>query len=95
MALESTPIANFGKLVQVQEGKIERYYQRKDGKCVVFTVCCDCGLTHLEEFLPKKGYIRVRVWRDDTRTKEMHKSRRERSKKKNARKQNKASKKAF
>lgn len=70
------PRAKFGKLVQVEEGKAERYYTRKDGTAVVFTVCCDCGLTHIDEYLPRKTYIRVRAWRDEARTKKMRGNRR-------------------
>ena len=55
---------------QVSNGEIHRYYKRKSGACIVFTVCCDCGLTHLEEFVPRNTYIRVRVWRDEKKTKE-------------------------
>lgn len=53
---------------QVRDGEIHRYYKRKNGACIVVTICCDCGLTHVQEFIPKKRYVRVRVWRDDKRT---------------------------
>lgn len=62
------PHALFGKLEQVHDGQSIRYYKRKDGRAIVFTVCCHCKLTHLEEYLPRKTYIRVRAWRDDKRT---------------------------
>jgi len=54
---------------QVKNGEIHRYYLRKNRTAIVFTVCCDCGLTHMEEFLPRSTYIRVRVWRDEEGTK--------------------------
>lgn len=71
MAKDTKPKANFGKPIQVHDGEAHRYLLRKDGRNISYTVCCDCGLTHLEEYTPRKGYIRVRVWRDDDRTAEM------------------------
>lgn len=70
------PNAKVGKVEHVTPGKPVKYYLRKDGTAVVFTVCCDCSLTHLEEFTPKKTYIRVRVWRDDEKTKKFRKEKR-------------------
>jgi len=69
--MASKPKADFGKPVQVRDGEVHRYHIRKDGRAISYTICCDCGLTHLEEFVPKKTYIKVRVWRDDVRTAEM------------------------
>jgi hypothetical protein len=62
------PEAQFGKIKQVYDGQTHRYYTRRDGTAVVFTVCCSCKLVHLEQYLPRKTYIRVRAWRDDKRT---------------------------
>ena len=70
------PKAKFGKTEQAIEGKPHRYYSRKSGETVVYTVCCDCKLVHLEEFTPRKGYIKVRVWRDDQRTQRLRKGKR-------------------
>lgn len=69
------PKAEFGKLEQAIEGKAHRYHLREDGTAVAYTVCCDCGLTHLEEFKPMKKYLRVRVWRDEQRTTEQRRKR--------------------
>jgi histidyl-tRNA synthetase len=62
------PKAQWGKVEQVREGKSHRYYLRPDGTAVAYTICCDCGLTHLEEFKPEKRYIRVKVWREEELT---------------------------
>ena len=59
------PKAQWGKIEHVTEGKPHRYYLRPNGTAVAYTICCDCGLTHLEEFTPRKKYIRVRVWREE------------------------------
>lgn len=64
-----------GKTQQIYDGVVHRYSRRKDGTAVIYTVCCDCGLTHLEEFLPKRGYIRVRVWREEAITREVRRRR--------------------
>lgn len=74
------PKAQFGKPIQVSDGEIHRYPLRADGSAVSYTICCDCGLTHLEEFIPRKNYIRVRVWRDEDRTKEQRKRKRKKAK---------------
>lgn len=71
---EPKPDGKFGAPVQVHEAEPHRYKLRKDGKAVEYSVCCDCGLVHLEEFTPRKGYIRVRVWRDEDRTEEQRRS---------------------
>jgi hypothetical protein len=67
------PKAVIGRIEHVKPGQPIKYYRRKNGTAVVFTVCCDCALTHLEEFTPRKNYIRVRVWRDDEKTKKFRK----------------------
>ena len=59
-------------------GEPIRYAIRKGGFALVRTVCCDCKLVHLEEFTPRKTYIRVRVWRDDKLTEMLRKRKRER-----------------
>lgn len=63
------PKAAFGRVEQAIEGKAHKYHLRKDGTCVVYTMCCDCHLIHLEEFKMTKSYLRVRVWRDEEKTK--------------------------
>lgn len=70
------PPASFGKVQQVYDGVPERYWKRRNGAAVLFTVCCDCGLVHLEELTPRGRYIKARVWRDDKRTGEMRKRKR-------------------
>jgi hypothetical protein len=70
------PKAKHGKITQVLDGEVHRYSLRKGGSAVLYTVCCDCGLTHLEEFTPRKGYIKVRVWRDEARTKAQRRGKR-------------------
>lgn len=62
------PAVRFGKIEQVHDGQVLRYYKRKDGRALAYTICCSCALTHLEEFIPRKNYIRVRVWRDEEKT---------------------------
>ena len=71
--ISKKPRANFGKVEQVKEGVPHKYNLRPDGTAVAYTICCDCGLTHLEEFTPRKSYIRVRVWREDERTEHQRK----------------------
>jgi hypothetical protein len=73
---DSKPKAKFGKVEQAVEGQAHKYHTRKNGTTVVYTVCCDCGLVHLEEFVQKPKYLRVRVWRDDQRTQAIRKQRR-------------------
>ena len=63
------PKAKVGKIEHLSDGQVTRMYSRRDGRVVGYTICCDCGLTHLEELVPRKGYIRLRVWRDDRLTK--------------------------
>ncbi len=64
------------RAVHVYEGDSHKYYKRKNGAAVVIAVCCDCGLSHVEEFMPRKAYIRVRVWRDEKETKKFRGKRR-------------------
>jgi hypothetical protein len=67
--MDSTkPKALVGKIEQAHEGKRHRYYLRKNGSFVGYTICCDCGLTHLEEIKIRKQYLSVRVWRDEKLT---------------------------
>ena len=61
------------KIVQVEDGKAYPWKMRKDGTAVEVSICCDCSLVHIIEAQPRKGYIRMRVWRDDTRTKLLRK----------------------
>lgn len=63
------PEAEFGPVATAKEGVPDKYWFREDGTAVSYTICCDCGLVHLEEFKPMKRYLRVRVWRDEERTK--------------------------
>jgi hypothetical protein len=65
---QTKPKAVVGKVEQAQEGKTHRYFRRKNGTAVAYTICCDCGLTHLETFTPRKRYIAVKVWRDEKLT---------------------------
>ena len=68
--MDSTkPKAVVGIIEQAKEGTRHRYHLRKGGKFVGYTICCDCGLTHLEEISIKKRYLSVRVWRDEKLTK--------------------------
>jgi hypothetical protein len=69
------PKINFSKLVQVSEGKPYRWYKRNDGTFVEASVCCDCNLVHIVQLTPAKRYLTVRVWREDTKTKELRKRR--------------------
>lgn len=64
------PEALVGKIEHVSDG--QRVYQkyRRNGTVVMYTICCDCQLVHLEEFKPLKGGIRFRAWRDEGKTKE-------------------------
>lgn len=74
----SQPTALWGKVEQVHDGVPERYHRRKDGSTVIYTVCCDCGLVHKEEYVPHTTYLRVRAWRDEARTRRMRAIRRAR-----------------
>ena len=74
--MAAKPTASFGRPVQISDGETHRYHVRKDGRSITYTVCCDCNLVHLEEFTPRKGYIKVRVWRDDVKTAELRKKKR-------------------
>lgn len=65
-----------GKMTQVVDGKSYKWYERDDGTYVEVSVCCDCQLVHVIEMKPNKGYIRVKVWRDDEKTKELRKEKR-------------------
>lgn len=65
---EKEPKANFGKPIQIHDGEVDRWPLRKDGKAVGFSICCDCGLVHKEEYQARKRYVRVRVWRDEEQT---------------------------
>ena len=58
----------FGKIEQVTNGKAVRYYRQKDGRALAYEICCDCSLTHAVEIIPRKNYIRMRVWRDEEKT---------------------------
>lgn len=62
------PKALVGKIEHAVEGKRHRYHLRADGRFVGYTICCDCGLTHLEEISVRKRYLSVRVWRDEKLT---------------------------
>jgi hypothetical protein len=64
-----------GKLVQVVDGNPYKWYERKNGTYVEVSVCCDCQLVHIIEMKPNDGYIRVKVWRDDEKTKELREKR--------------------
>jgi hypothetical protein len=43
---------------------------------VVF-ICCDCGLAHKHEYIlpPKKGFMRIKMWRDNRTTAQMRRYR--------------------
>lgn len=58
----------FGTIYHVTDGETLRYHTRKDGRSLSYEICCDCCLAHRVEMLPRKNYIRVRVWRDDEKT---------------------------
>lgn len=67
------PKVRFGQTVQVQDGKAYRWYSRKDGTYVEASVCCDCSLVHIIEMKPNKRYLRVKVWREEDKTKALRK----------------------
>jgi len=62
------PLAAVGKIEHIEDGRTHRYYKRHNGSAVVYTICCDCNLVHLEKFTPRRGYIAVTVWREDDLT---------------------------
>lgn len=68
MKRREKPSARLGKIEDVDEGVSLRYHRRKDGSVVMHTICCDCCLVHLEQYIPNKHYITVKVWRDDANT---------------------------
>lgn len=55
--------------VQIVDGKVERWWKRKDGSARYHTICCDCGLTHDELIQSRGRYYAITVWRDEKRTK--------------------------
>jgi len=63
-------------IVQVEDGKTYPWKLRKDGTAVECSICCDCQLVHIIEAKPMRGYIRMRVWRDETKTQLLRKKRR-------------------
>lgn len=65
------PNAKLGKITQVDEGVALRYHRRKDGSVVMHTICCDCCLVHLEQYIVNKNYISVKVWRVDNATRKL------------------------
>lgn len=67
------PKAEWGVVTTAVEGKADKYFLRENGTAVAYTICCDCGLVHLEEYKPMGKYIRVRVWREEDKTKEQRK----------------------
>jgi hypothetical protein len=67
------PKVNFSNIFQVVDGKAYRWYKRVDGTYVEASVCCDCKLVHIMEIKPNKTYARVKVWRDEKKTKELRK----------------------
>jgi hypothetical protein len=69
------PKVKFGATVQVEDGKAYKWYPRKDGTYVEATVCCDCNLTHVVELKPNRGYLRVKVWREEEETNALRSSR--------------------
>jgi len=69
--MEKPKVRYSGKMIQVVDGKAYRWYKRDDGTYVEVSVCCDCQLVHTIEMKPNKKYMRVKVWRDDGKTKEL------------------------
>ena len=68
--MDSTkPKAVVGKVAHIEDGQRFRSHLRRNGKMVGYIICCDCGLTHLEEITVRKRYLSSRVWRDDKLTK--------------------------
>lgn len=53
---------------QVADGETLRIYKRKNGVAVVRTVCCSCGLTHIDLFKDTKRYLRSIGYRDQEYT---------------------------
>ena len=67
------PVQYSGKSVQVIDGQAYKWYMRDNGTYVEVSVCCDCQLVHTLELKPNKGYLRVKVWREDEKTNELRK----------------------
>jgi len=72
--MEKPKVRYSGKVVQVVDGQAYKWYKRKNGTYVEVSVCCDCQLVHVIEMKPNRKYIRVKVWRDDEKTKELRKN---------------------
>jgi hypothetical protein len=70
------PKINFSDVIQVKDGEPYRWYRRIDGTYVECSVCCDCQLVHTIEMKPNKRYMRVKVWREEEKTKELRKRKR-------------------
>ena len=61
------------KIVQVSDGQLLRHSYRKDGTSFVHNSCCDCGLVHLFQYIPRKRYLGIRAWRDVPLTRALRK----------------------
>ena len=66
------PKAKFGPIMQVKNGESYTIKLHK-GKVLDYDICCDCGLVHLTEYVPKKKSMQITVWRDDKLTKKQRK----------------------
>ena len=67
------PFAPLGKPQQIHPGVSYRTYRRKNGLAVVYNICCDCGLTHLEAIRVNKRYLTCYTWRDEAQTRKIRK----------------------
>ncbi len=74
--MQQPKLAKVGKVQQVLDGKTYRIHKRKNGSFVTYTICCDCGLTHLEEFKVRKNFISAKAWRVEKMTKQFRGKRR-------------------
>jgi hypothetical protein len=67
---DDTMLVPYGALVTAKT----EIHQNIDGEWVTpprknfYRACCDCGLTHREEYRVHKGKVQYRVWRDKAET---------------------------
>ena len=48
---------------EVKDGEAIRHTLRKNKTAYALTICCRCGLKHLNEYRVNTRYIVVRAWR--------------------------------
>jgi len=68
----SRPKVNMAKPIYVTDGQVLRYKYDKNSNpksVTIFSICCDCDLTHVERIKFMPTHVVWQVWRDDDITK--------------------------